>query len=92
MTSPAASTPSPTVDEGRELTRTQFIVAIAIEIAVCSKFLLPAGEPLRLARRAYHAFEDANDIAFGDPAFAWDQDAARTVAREYEIDHWEARL
>lgn len=81
--------PSPTVLVGPSLTRAQFIVAMAVEIG-CSG-ALPAGVPLHLARRAYHAFEDDTGIQFGDPDYAWDEDAARTLAREYETDHWERR-
>ncbi|KQT08493.1 hypothetical protein ASG40_11470 [Methylobacterium sp. Leaf399] len=69
------------------LTRTQFIIAMAVEIGKSGN--LPAGEPLRLASRAYHAFEDDTGASFGDPEHAWDQDAARIIAREYETAHWE---
>jgi hypothetical protein len=74
--------------EAVALTRAQFIVAMAIEIGRNGD--LPAREPLRLARRAYHAFEDDTGICFGDPEHAWDEDAAKTLARQYETDHWEA--
>lgn len=69
------------------LTRAQFIVEMAVEIGRFGS--LPAGAALPLASTAYQQFERDNQIAFGDPAFAWDEDAARTVAREYETDHWE---
>ncbi|GJD72604.1 hypothetical protein [Methylobacterium goesingense] len=69
------------------MTRTQFIVAMAVEIGVAGN--LPARRAVPLASAAYRAFEEGCEVEFGDPGFAWDEDAARIVAREYEINHWE---
>lgn len=68
------------------MTRPQFIVAMALHIAVCGGF--SAAHALPLAGEAYRAFEADNRVSFGDPAFAWDDDAARLVAHEYETAHW----
>jgi hypothetical protein len=70
------------------MTRTQFIVAIAIEIGKSGK--LAFGEELRRASAAYQTFEADNGVEFGDPSFAWTEDAAGIIAREYDTDHWEA--
>jgi len=81
----------PAIHDLREavaLTRTQFIVAMAVEIGRAGA--LAAGEPLHLASAAYRQFEADTGVRFGDPDHAWDEAAARTIAREYEIDHWEA--
>lgn len=68
------------------MTRTQFIVTMAIHIA--ERGGITAARALPIAARAYHAFADDNRIAFGDPGFAWDRAAASIVATEYEIACW----
>ncbi|MCJ2128203.1 hypothetical protein [Methylobacterium sp. E-045] len=70
------------------MTRAKFIVAMAREIAAAGR--LTARRSLQLAAEAYRAFVEGNGIEFGDEAYAWDEDAARLIAREYEINHWEA--
>lgn len=42
-----------------------------------------------MARRAYATFLSDEKITFGDKRYAWDRAAAKTIAHEYEIDHWE---
>lgn len=68
------------------MTRPQFIVAMAVHIAGYGG--LSAAQALPIAAEAYRAFEADNRVSFGDPAFAWDRDAAREVAHAYETAHW----
>ncbi len=68
------------------MNQAQFIARIAHHIrGACA---MPARQALQVARQAYQALLIDSDIAFGDPAFAWDAAAARSVAVEYEIAYW----
>ncbi len=42
------------------------------------------------AAEAIREFLRDEKIKFGNKQYAWDQEAAETIAREYETDHWEA--
>lgn len=47
-------------------------------------------EPLKLATDTLKAFLADEGIGFGHRDYAWDHRAALAIARQYEIDHWEA--
>ncbi|MEH3063832.1 MAG: hypothetical protein PGN33_14185 [Methylobacterium radiotolerans] len=68
------------------MTRTQFIVAMATHIARAGG--LTARDALPRASEAYQAFEGDCGVTFGDPGYAWNEDAARIVATEYEVANW----
>lgn len=65
------------------LTRTQFIVQMAIHIARCAG--LDAKRALPIAASCYKEFMDEIAVTHGDPRYAWDEAAARTVVAEYEL-------
>lgn len=44
-----------------------------------------------LAVDTVKAFLKDEKVKYGHADYAWDQSAAITLAREYEIEHWEAR-
>lgn len=68
------------------MTRTQFIVAMATHIAHAGG--LKARLALPIASEAYREFEADCGVTFGAPGYAWDEDAARIVATEYEVANW----
>lgn len=70
------------------LTRAQFIVLMAIRIARAGK--LRAKHALPIASAAYREFVTSEGIKFGAAGYAWDEQAAATIADEFEIEHWES--
>ncbi len=46
-------------------------------------------DPMKLASVTLKAFLADEGIGFGHRDYAWDHSAAVTLAREYEIAHWE---
>lgn len=71
----------------RALTAVGFLWALAL---VFHRHGQTKASSMAYARSTLRQFLADERIKFGDPAFAWDRGAAEIVAREYEIDHWEA--
>jgi hypothetical protein len=68
------------------MTETQFW------FAMCQRFArenVTPDEAGKYAADTLRAYLRDEKIAFGDPSYAWDRHAARTIAEQYEIDHWE---
>lgn len=81
-----------TVRNGRDsgLSRTGFILKIAVELIDKSIPPMSYHHACKMAREVYAEFRRGNDmVKFGDPGWDWSGDGARTLAREYEIDLWE---
>lgn len=75
-------------DEG--LSRIGFILKITVELIDRSVPPLPYKRARDMAEEVYQQFRRDNDgVKFGDPDWDWSGSAARTLAEEYEIDHWE---
>ncbi len=72
-----------------KLTATAFVWQVAFEFMRTDRSMEPMNAKA-LAVSTVRDFLRDDKIKFGDPAYAWDQDAAITLAREREIDHWEA--
>lgn len=81
-----------TVREGRDsdLSRIGFILKIAVELIDKSKPAIPYKRARDMAYEVYAQFRRDNGmVKFGHPDWDWSGSAARLLAQEYEIDHWE---
>ena len=71
-----------------DLTPTGFVWQVAFEFLRTDK-TMPASAARDLAVETLSDFLRDEKIKFGDAAYAWDQSAARTIARECEIEYWD---
>ncbi len=75
-------------DDG--LSRIGFVTKIAIELMDKSNPRLSFSRAKTIAADVYQTFRRDNGmVLFGDPAWDWSGVAARILANEYEIEHWE---
>lgn len=76
-------------DEG--LTRFGFVMKIAVELIEKSSPQIPFQRAKDMAWEVYDQFRRDNEmVKFGHPEWDWSGAAARELAHEYEIRHWEA--
>jgi hypothetical protein len=67
-----------------------FILKITAELIDRSRPPLPYKRAHDMAVQVYQQFrQDNGGVKFGHPDWDWSGSAARTLAQEYEIDHWE---
>lgn len=71
------------------LTRTGFILKMAVEMIDYSTPPLSFQQAKARAVQAYHEHKRDCRIFFGEPGWDWSGVGARIVAHEYEIDLWE---
>lgn len=72
------------------LSRVGFIMKIAVELVDRSTPPLPFVQARDIAYEVYAQFRHDNEmVKFGHPDWDWSGAGARTLAQEYEIDHWE---
>lgn len=69
------------------MTEQDFIDAIADEFVKEGKMKLHMAKDLALA--TYRIYKSDLGVKFGDEDYFWDKHAAKEVAWEYEISHWE---
>jgi hypothetical protein len=65
-----------------------FVWQVAFEFLRTDKSMAPT-DARDLAVETVRAFLRDEKIKFGNRAYAWDRDAAITLAHEMEIEHWE---
>jgi hypothetical protein len=66
------------------MTEVQFVTCIWV--AIGRAWHISAKEALPIARQAYHEFMmDVGYLPFGHSSYAWDEDAAQTIANEYAL-------
>lgn len=52
--------------------------------------ILP-GKAWEMSKSCLIEFLKDQGVKVGDPRFAWDDEAGRTLVEEYEIEHWDAK-
>jgi hypothetical protein len=76
-------------DDG--LTRTGFILKMAVEMIDRSTPKIGLRHAQCLAVQVHRAYCRDNKIEFGKPGWGWGGSDARAIAHEYEIDFWECQ-
>lgn len=69
------------------MTEEDFIQAIADEFIKEGKMEAHTAKDLALV--TYRLYKTEIGVKFGDEDYFWDEHAAKDVAWEYEISHWE---